>query len=113
MKLIARLAAILSSAALLFAAPTALAQQGSSIRGTVTNAQTHSPIAGVRVALRTPERVAITNAQGSYTLRDVPAGSYKVYTSAIGRAADSATVVVNAGASTTHDVSLGEGSLLL
>src|ERR1041384_3251406 len=97
----------------MLAAPLALAQQGSSIHGTVTNAQTRAPISGARVAIATPERIAITDDRGTYILRDVPAGTYKVYTSAIGRAPDSSSVSVSAGASATHDVSLRDGSLLL
>src|SRR5437899_518153 len=102
-----------STALVVLAAPALLAQQGSSIHGTVTNAQTHTPISGARVAIRLPERVAITDERGTYILRDVPAGSYKVFVGAIGRATDSSAASVRAGASATHDVSLGEGSLLL
>ena len=102
-----------SAALVVLAAPALLAQQGSSIHGTVTNTRTHAPISGARVAIRLPERIAITDERGTYILRDVPAGSYKVYVGAIGRATDSSAVSVRAGASATHDVSLGEGSLLL
>ncbi len=89
------------------------AQTSGNVTGTVTNAQTHSAILGARVAVVNPERVAITDDHGAYVLRDLPAGSHKVLTTAIGRAPDSATVTVTAGATATHDVSLKEGSLLL
>jgi iron complex outermembrane receptor protein len=91
----------------------ALAQQGGDLRGTVTDARTHSAIIGARVAVMTPARVAITDQRGQYTLRDLPAGTYVIMTSAIGRKADSSSVTVTSGGNTTLDVSLKEGSLLL
>lgn len=92
---------------------TAWAQRGASIQGTVTNADTKAPISGARVAIMSPERVAITNEDGKYVLRDVPSGKLTVFTTAIGRKPDSSSVSVSAGSSTTLDISLKEGSLLL
>src|SRR3954451_22205179 len=71
---------------------TAAAQRVGTIRGTVTIVETHSPISGARVTIRSPERMAISDDRGSYTLRDVPAGRYTVYTSAVGRKPDSSQV---------------------
>jgi outer membrane receptor protein involved in Fe transport len=88
-------------------------QRGSNVHGTVTNAETRAPIIGARVSIMSPERVAITNDDGTYILRDVPAGKYTVFTSAIGRKPDSSTVSVSSGSSTTLDITLKEGSLLL
>lgn len=105
-----------TTTALLFVlAPAAAAQAGGSgaVQGTVTAADTHTPIAGARVSIRTPQRVAVTDAHGAYTLRALPAGTYVVRTTAIGRKADSSSVAVSAGRATTLDVSLAEGSLLL
>jgi len=62
---------------------------------------------------RVPERRPSPDDHGVYILRDVPAGKYTVFASAIGRAADSSSVTVNAGASATLDIALKEGSLLL
>ena len=102
-----------SGAAILAATPSgAAAQRGSSIHGTVTSGD-HVPIMGARVSLVSPERVIITNDAGTYILRDVPAGKYTVYASAIGKKPDSSTVTVTAGNSATLDFSLKEGSLLL
>lgn len=100
--------------AIALAATAAGAQQRSGdVHGTVTDARTHSPIMGARVAVVTPERVAITDQRGAYTLRDLPAGTYVVTTSAIGRKTDSSSVTVSGGAAATLDVSLKDGSLLL
>jgi outer membrane receptor protein involved in Fe transport len=94
-------------------ATAAAAQRGSSIHGTVTSAQTHSPIMGARVAIASPERIAITDDRGVYILRDVPAGTYTVSATAIGQKPASNRVTVNAGATATLDYMLTEGSLLL
>ena len=103
-----------AGAAILAASPSgAAAQRGSSIHGTVTSGDTRAPIMGARVSLVSPERVIITNDAGTYILRDVPAGKYTVYASAIGKKPDSSTVTVTAGSSATLDFSLKEGSLLL
>jgi outer membrane receptor protein involved in Fe transport len=83
------------------------------VRGTVTDARTHTPIMGARVAISAPERVAITDQRGAYTLRELPAGRYVVTTSGIGRKSDSSAVTVTAGATVTLDVSLKDGSLML
>ena len=68
---------------------------------------------GARVSIASPERVAITNENGTYILRDVPAGTYTVLATAIGQKPDSSSVNVTAGSSATLDISLKEGSLLL
>jgi iron complex outermembrane receptor protein len=103
----------IATALVVLTVPSALAQQTGRIIGTVTAIDTRTAISNARVALQTPQRVALTDDAGAYTLRDLPAGSYKVYVSAIGRAPDSATVTVSAGNSSAHDFALREGSLML
>jgi iron complex outermembrane receptor protein len=95
------------------ALPVAAQQHGGDVRGTITDARTHTPIIGARVAVVTPARVAITDQRGMYTLRELPAGTYVVTTSAIGRKADTSSVTVTPNGTATLDVSLQEGSLLL
>ncbi len=99
--------------AALAVASAAHAQSVGSVHGTITNAQTHAPIIGARIAIVTPERVAISGAHGGYTLRDVPAGTYVVTTTAMGRRPDTSRVTVNGGESVTLDVALNQGSLML
>jgi outer membrane receptor protein involved in Fe transport len=88
-------------------------QRGGDVHGIVTDTRTHTVITGARVAVMTPERVAISDQRGMYTLRDLPPGTYVVMTSAIGRKMDSSTVTITSGGNTTLDVSLKDGSLLL
>ena len=96
------------------ATSAAAAQRNGSIRGTVTAAESHGPIAGARVAITSPVRVAITDGHGVYVLRDIPAGSYVVRASAIGQRPDSGAVVVSPnGAVAPLDFELKAGSLLL
>jgi iron complex outermembrane receptor protein len=96
------------------ATTTASAQRASgTVRGTVTAADTRTPIMGARVSIMNPERVAISDERGNFTLRDVPAGTYSVFTTAVGRKPDSSSVTVGAGATATLNVGLKEGSLLL
>jgi outer membrane receptor protein involved in Fe transport len=101
-------------ASLVAAASRANAQRATgSVRGVVTSADTRTPIMGARVAIANPERVAITDERGAYTLRDLPAGTYSVLTTAVGRKPDSSSVTVRAGATASLEVSLKQGSLLL
>jgi len=86
---------------------------GGNISGTVTRIDTRTPVAGAHVAITAPARVAITDSKGAYVLRDLPAGSYVVRVSAIGQKPDSGTANVTGGSSTTLDVALKEGSILL
>ena len=97
------------------AGAAALGAQTSSgvLGGMVVAAETHAPLAGARVALASPLRVATTDARGAYVLRRLPAGRYELLVTAIGRAAARDTVVIGDGAATRHDVVLSAGSLLL
>src|SRR6478672_2106847 len=94
-------------------ASIALGQTGSDIRGTVTASENRGPVIGARVAIAAPERVAISDQRGMYVIRNLPAGTYRVITTAIGRKPDTSSVAVAAGRATTLEISLKEGSLLL
>jgi iron complex outermembrane receptor protein len=99
--------------ALTVAGPTAaLAQSEGSVRGTVTSAG-HGAILGARVATESPGRVAVTDANGRFTLRDLPAGSYSVLVTALGYKPLRRTVSVAGGKTTSVDVQLEPGSLML
>jgi outer membrane receptor protein involved in Fe transport len=95
------------------ASPARAQRTTGAVRGVVTNADTRTPIMGARVAIANPERVAITDERGAYTLRDVPAGTYSVLTTAVGRKPDSSSVTVRAAATASLEVALKQGSLLL
>ncbi len=108
-----QLVASLQALALL-ALPSALtAQSAGSVSGTVTSSVDHEKLSGARVSIESPARVAITSVNGSYVLRDIPAGHYEVVVTALGHAPKRSGVDVNAGQSVTLDVALERGSLML
>jgi iron complex outermembrane receptor protein len=94
-------------------ARSAFAQGGATITGTVTAAESHAAIYGARVAIDQPPRLAVTSDHGRFTLRDVPAGTYQVTVTAVGRKPSHSTVKATAGQTTTLDVTLEQGSLML
>ncbi|HEY4132596.1 MAG TPA: TonB-dependent receptor plug domain-containing protein, partial [Gemmatimonadaceae bacterium] len=106
-------AAALAAGAMMLAASTASAQKGGNIRGTITSAESHTPLKGARAAINTPARVAIADENGVFVIRDLPPGTYTVLMSAIGHKSDSSRVTVASGSTATGDIALKEGSLLL
>ncbi|HEX6573888.1 MAG TPA: TonB-dependent receptor [Gemmatimonadaceae bacterium] len=99
--------------ALLAAGATTAEAQGSSIRGTVTASDTHRPIAGARVSIDQPARVAITDANGRYIIRNIPARDYDVSFSALGAAPQMVRVNAGSGQVAEANAELSPGSLML
>lgn len=64
------------------------------ISGVITDAK-GAPLAGVSVQLKGIAKGTVTNDRGAYTLKGVPAGTYKMLVSLIGFLAIEKTVVVN------------------
>ena len=89
----------------------AVAQRAGDVHGRVTGAS--GPVIGARVAIETPARVAIADDRGDYTLRSLPAGHYEVVVTALGYKPARRGVDVTANQSTTLDLSLEQGSLML
>src|SRR2546429_7039220 len=101
-------AALLLSAGLRIGA----AQQGT-IRGLVWDGLTNSPVTGARVILGNTNRTALTNASGRYTLGAVPTGSYELRVVAVGFAAVTRAVQVEAGGSASADFTLPRAGISL
>ena len=81
----------------------AVAQSGT-IEGIIQNAETGTPIPGVNVVLEEEGRSPFgtsTDANGQFTIEDVPAGTYAVQVSAIGFASAERQVTVRAGQTRT------------
>ncbi len=113
-KALALLLGLVASTPLAPLASTSLAaQERGTLKGTVTSADGGAPIAGARVASAQPARVAVTDASGSYQLRDLPTGAVDITVSAIGHRALRQSVTVSAGAATTLDAKLAKGSIML
>ena len=101
----ATVAALLSTA---FVAPQDLcAQDRAMIRGTVTEAQTGSPILGAQVSIRGTGVGMITNNQGVYILQNVPAGRVEIRVEYIGYSAESRILTISAGATEVVDFQMG------
>ncbi|MGH7618292.1 MAG: TonB-dependent receptor, partial [Gemmatimonadaceae bacterium] len=115
MRRLTRTTGAMAVASLMTVASAAIAgaqRTGGIIRGVVTSAD-HTPLMGARISIANPERVSISDDHGAFVLRDVPAGTYTVLSTAIGKKPDSSSVTVASGATATLDISMKEGSLLL
>jgi outer membrane receptor protein involved in Fe transport len=104
---------ILIGATALAMVPMIAAAQSGSLRGTISAASSHEPLFGARVAVQVPLRVATTDASGRYLVRDLPAGSYDVLITALGRKPLHKGVDIRAGETATLDVELDPGSLVV
>ena len=109
-----RLGWLLAFLALLTAAARpAAAQETGTIQGSVTDAESGSPVQGARVSVDGTAIGAATGADGRYVLRNVPAGTRTVRVSMLGYAGAQRAVAVTAGGTATASFSLSTQGLLL
>jgi TonB-linked SusC/RagA family outer membrane protein len=94
-------------------ATPAAAQQRGSVRGTVRDAGTQQPVAGVQVLIPNTQLQTTTDAQGRYEITGVPAGGAQVRVRAPGYSAALATTMVPAGQAVTVDFALNESVISL
>lgn len=88
-------------------APTASAQSGDRITGTVTSAgETSNPISGAIVSVLGTNRRAITDVSGRFTITDVPAGTQQVQARAIGYTSVTTSVNIVAGQTAELNIQL-------
>jgi hypothetical protein len=76
------------------------------VQGTVTNAADASPIAGATVAIQGTGLQDATDAQGEYSIANVPAGAQTVVASATGFTSQTLNVTVTTGGAVTADFAL-------
>jgi TonB-linked SusC/RagA family outer membrane protein len=104
---------LLLGIAMLTAGPLS-AQTGGQITGRVVNIETGQPLGSVQVFLEGTSRGSITRADGTFTISDVPPGTYTVATQSIGYQQQRQTgVQVTAGASTSVTLQLSPAVLAL
>ncbi|HEY9428931.1 MAG TPA: SusC/RagA family TonB-linked outer membrane protein [Gemmatimonadaceae bacterium] len=84
----------------------ALGQGTGNIRGRASDAGSGGPVAAVQISVEGTSLGAQTADDGSYTIRNVPAGSHVLVTRRVGYEPARDTVTVQAGATATHNFSL-------
>ncbi|MGI9044084.1 MAG: SusC/RagA family TonB-linked outer membrane protein [Gemmatimonadaceae bacterium] len=93
--------------------PAALAAQAAgSISGQVMS-RANQPLPAVQVQVAGTQRGSMTNQEGRYTIRDVPAGTYELRARRVGLEPASQRVTVGAGLTATVNFVLGESALQL
>ncbi len=106
-----RIPAILAILVLAAAAPLA-AQGTGTVSGTVTDAQTGSPLLGARITVAGTLSATLTRADGTYRLT-LPAGTHDIRFSAIGYATARHQVTVTAGGTATRNAALDRAAVAL
>lgn len=96
-----------------FGATQAHAQSTGTVRGTITDAQTHRPLAGVQVSVGGAGRRAVTSTAGEYTVANVPTGNTTVRAELLGYAAAERNTSVAAGQTVTVNLEMGTSAVAL
>jgi TonB-dependent starch-binding outer membrane protein SusC len=104
-------AATAAAAALLCAAPAVAAAQTGSITGTVIDQATNEPLRGAQVSVAGTNLGSLTNAEGSYTIRNVPAGEQELRATIIGYRTGRETVTVAADDVATANFALQQTAI--
>ena len=96
-----------------FLVPASASAQNVTLTGVVTASDTHRPIAGARIAIGNPARIALTDENGRYAIHQLASGAYSVSFSALGRISEQRTIDLSAGQSSELSIELAPGSLML
>jgi TonB-dependent starch-binding outer membrane protein SusC len=91
----------------------AVAQDTGTVAGTVVEAATQRPLAGVHVTIVGTRLGSLTNQEGRFLITNVPAGTQEVRATMFGYARSSETVTVAAGATVTTSLSIRETAIEL
>ncbi|MEX2281848.1 MAG: SusC/RagA family TonB-linked outer membrane protein [Gemmatimonadota bacterium] len=78
-------------------------QTPGSIRGTVRDAEGNAALAGAQISIEALRVGTVSNADGRYSVANVPAGTHSVTVTLIGFAAERRSLTVTAGAATVAD----------
>ena len=94
-------------------ASSAEAQQGGTLIGSVTNAQSGQPLVAVQVFISDLDIGVLTSSSGRYLLLNVPAGTHTVTAERIGHRSETRVVMVTVGGTVEASFSLTEQALRL
>lgn len=89
------------------------AQEDGTIAGTVTDRASGRPLSEVQVQVAGTQRGSMTDREGRYTIRGVPAGTYEVRARRVGYAPAAERVTVGAGATASVNFVMSESALQL
>ncbi|MFO7893471.1 MAG: SusC/RagA family TonB-linked outer membrane protein [Longimicrobiales bacterium] len=92
---------------------TPLAAQEGTVLGQVLDSSTNEPLTGVQVYVEGTNLGALTNEDGRYMIRQVPAGEHEVRAALIGYSTVGEDVTVVAGETLTQDFRLRESAIEL
>lgn len=112
LKRLSRVLVAASFALALIGVGEAHAQQGT-VTGTVIDASTQQPLAGVAVSVAGTNRGGMTNTEGRYLIVGAPAGSQELRASLIGYGQSTATVNVSPGQTVSQDFELSVSAIAL
>ncbi len=99
---------------LALAAPGVLqAQTTGTVTGQITDAQSGAPLGQVQVYLEGAGLGSLSNAQGRFTLANVPAGNYTIRAERLGYQAGSGEISVAAGEETVFNLAMSTQALAL
>ena len=96
-----------------FAAGPVQARQGATLTGAVTSSQTGQGLASVQVFIGALDLGVLSNANGQYTIPNVPAGTHELSATRLGYQTATTSVTVSAGQSTVANFQLQEAALNL
>jgi TonB-dependent SusC/RagA subfamily outer membrane receptor len=106
--------AAMIAVALMAWAPPLAAQAGTgTVRGTVTNAGTATPLPNAQISVAGTRLGAQSREDGTYQITGVPAGTRRIVVRLIGYSAVERTVAVTDGQSTTLDLALSAAAVSL
>lgn len=86
-------------------------EEKGTIYGMITDAVDNQPIVGAQVQITPTGRTVTTGSDGSYTITDLPVGSYKMQVSAVGYVGDSRNIEIVAGQQASGDMALQRTSV--
>lgn len=89
------------------------AQEDGTVSGVVTDQTSGRPLPEVQVSVAGTQRGSISDQQGRYTIRGVPAGTYEIRARRVGYEPASQRVTVGAGATATANFAMSESALQL
>jgi TonB-linked SusC/RagA family outer membrane protein len=94
-------------------APSLAAQGTGTIRGSVVESSNRQPLSGAGVVIVGTERRTVTNANGEFTITEVPAGRVRLRASQLGHTPAEASATVAGGATARVDFALAATAVSL